>query len=175
MSFEVAKLNRLRSMSLSEMIGRGRQEFVKLADRFLIAGAGEMSDKSLYHEFITTARNGSGEGTAEMLRDRLRTRSGPFPPSPAAREAVFGMMNKRFPGERDVIIASAEKSLAGRLDLLGFTDLDFGRPVDWHLNPLTGDRAPLVHWSKIDPVAPIGKGDLKVFWEVQRNMHFVTL
>ncbi len=175
MNFDLAKLNRLRSMGLSEMIGRGRQEFVKLADRFLIAGAGEMSDKSLYHEFTTTARNGSGEGTAERLLDRLRTGSGLFLPSFTEREAIVETMYRRFPGERDAIIASAEKSVAGRLDLLGFTDLDFGHPVDWHLNPLTGDRAPLVHWSKIDPVAPIGKGDLKVFWEVQRNMHFVTL
>ena len=87
MNFDLAKLNRLRSMSLSEMIGRGRQEFVKLADRFLIAGASEMSDKYFYHEFATTARNGSGGGAAEMLRDCLRTRSGPFPPSPAEREA----------------------------------------------------------------------------------------
>src|SRR5262249_40378205 len=173
--FEVAKLNRLRSMSASEMIGRGRQELFKLADRFLIAGAGEMSDKSLYHEFRATARNGSGEGTAETLRERLRTGRSLFLPSLAERERIVEIMERRFPGERDAIIASAEKSVAGRLDLLGFTDLDFGRPVDWRLNPLTGDLAPFVHWSKIDPVAPIGKGDLKVFWEVHRNMHFVTL
>jgi len=175
MNFDAAKLNKIRSMSLSEVIGRGRQEFVKLADRLLIAGAGEMSDKSLYHEFTTTARNGSGEGAAETLRERWLTGSGFFLPSLADREAIVEMMERRFPGEREAITASAEKSLAGRLDLLGFTDLDFGRPIDWRLNPITGDLSPLVHWSKIDPVAPIGKGDLKVFWEVQRNMHFVTL
>src|SRR5215510_12047370 len=175
MNFDVAKLNKIRSMSLGEVIGRGRQEFVKLADRLLIAGAGEMSDKSLYHEFTTTARNGSGEGTAETLRERWLTGSGFFLPSFAEREAIVEMMERRFPDEREAIIASAEKSLAGRLDLLGFTDLDFGCPVDWRLNPITGDLAPFVHWSKIDPIAPIGKGDLKVFWEVHRNMQFVTL
>ncbi len=175
MNFDPAKLNKLRGMSLSEMIGRGRQEFFKLADRFLIAGAGEMSDQSLYHEFTTAARNGSGEGSAETLLERLRTRKGLFPPSLAEREAIVEMMGRRFPGERGAIIASAEKSIAGRLDLLGFTDLDFGHPVDWRLNPLTGDLAPLIHWSRIDPVAPIGKGDLKVFWEAHRHMHFVTL
>src|SRR5262245_22160282 len=175
MKFDAAKLNQLRGMSLGEMIGRGRQEFCKLADRFLIAGGGEMSDQSLYREFTTAARNGSGEGSAETLRERLRTGRGLFLRSLAEREAVVEMMDRRFPGERDAIIASAEKSAAGRLDLLGFIDLVFGHPVDWRLNPLTGDLAPLVHWSKIDPVAPIGKGDLKVFWEVHRNMHFVTL
>ncbi|MGH9768776.1 MAG: heparinase II/III family protein, partial [Blastocatellia bacterium] len=168
-------MNKLRGMCLSEAIGRGRQEFVKLADRFLIASAGEMSDKALYQEFTTTMRNGSGQGTAEALRERLRTGSGAILPHFAERRAIIEMMERRFPAEREAIIASAEKSIAGRLDLLGFTDLDFGQPIDWRLNPLTHDLAPLVHWSKIDPVVPIGKGDLKVFWEVQRNMHFVTL
>ncbi|MGH9936391.1 MAG: heparinase II/III family protein, partial [Blastocatellia bacterium] len=168
-------MNKLRDMSLGEMIGRGRQEFVKLADRFLIAGAGEMSDGALYHEFSSAVRNGSGEGTAETLLERLRAGSGLFLPSLAERAEIVETMNERFRRERDAIIASAEKAIAGRFDLLGFTDLDFGRPVDWRLNPITRDLAPLVHWSKIDPVTPIGKGDLKVFWEVQRTMHFVTL
>src|SRR5262249_19424808 len=131
MSFEMAKLNRLRSMRLNEMIGRGRQEFAKLADRFLIPGAGEVSDKSLYHEFKMTARNGSGGGAAEMLRDRLRTGSWLFPASLTERKTIVEIMGSRFPGDRDAIIASAEKSISGRLDLLGFTDLDFGHPVDW--------------------------------------------
>src|SRR5262245_58294158 len=108
MNFDSAKLNRLRTMSLSEMIGRGRQEFVKLADRFLIAGEGEMSDESLYREFTAKARNGSGKGAAESLRDRMRAGSGPFPRSFAEREAVVEVMERRFPGERDAIIANAE-------------------------------------------------------------------
>src|SRR5215510_11846374 len=111
MNFDLAKLNRLRSMGLSEMIGRGRQEFVKLADRFLIAGAGEMSDKSLNHEFTTTASNGSGEGAAERLLDRLRKGSGLFPHSGAGREAIVETMDHRFPGARDAIVASADKSV----------------------------------------------------------------
>src|SRR5262245_45863317 len=124
MGSEVAKLNRLRSMGLNEMIGRGRQEFAKLADRFLLAGAGEMSDKSLYHEFTTTARNGSGEGSAEMLLDRLRAGIWFFPPSLAERKATVEIMGRRFSGDRDAIIAIAEKAVAGRFDLLGFADLD---------------------------------------------------
>src|SRR5262245_65403592 len=105
MNFDLAKLNRLRSMGLSEMIGRGRREFVKLADRFLIAGAGEMSDKSLYREFTTTARNGSSECAAERLLDRLRSGSGLFPQSGAERGAIVASMGRRFPGERRAVLA----------------------------------------------------------------------
>src|SRR5262249_60626462 len=101
MNFDLAKLNRLRSMSLSEIIGRGRQEFVKLADRFLIAGAGEMSDKSLHHEFTTAARNGSGEGTAERLRDRLREGSGRFLASPTESGANVQTLDRSLPRQPD--------------------------------------------------------------------------
>ena len=175
MNFETAKLNKLRGMSFSTMLGRGQQEFVKLADRLLIPRAGEMSDEALRQEFTAASRNGSGEGTAEMLRDRLREGNGLFLPALGERKPIVEMMNRRFPREREAILASAEKAIAGKFDLLGYNDLEFGNPIDWHLDPLTGDRAPFVHWSLIDPVAPIGKGDLKVFWEIQRTSHFVTL
>ncbi len=175
MSFEITKLNKLRGMSFSEMLGRGQQEFVKLADRLFIAHAEEMSDEALYRECVMTMRNGSVEGTAELLRERLRAGNSLFLPPLTQRQTIVEIMNRRFTASRDTIIAAAEKALSGKFDLLGYTDLDFGNPVDWHLNPLTGDRAPLVHWSKIDPVAPIGRGDLKVFWEINRTAHFVTL
>ncbi|MGH9838073.1 MAG: alginate lyase family protein [Blastocatellia bacterium] len=170
----IAKLNKLRGMRLSELTGRSQQEFVKLADRLFIASAGEMSDEALYREFLPIARNSSGEGTVELLRDRLRAGTGLFLPPLADRRGIVEMMNRRFPVERDAIIASAEKSARGRLELLGHADLDFGHPIDWHLDPTSGQRAPFVHWSRIDSVKPIGTGDLKVFWEVQRTAHFVT-
>jgi len=34
MNFDLAKLNKLRDMSLGEALGRGWQEVAKLADRF---------------------------------------------------------------------------------------------------------------------------------------------
>src|SRR5262249_31797056 len=101
--------------------------------------------------------------------------TGIFLPSLTERKEIVEMIKSRFRPEHDAIIASAEKAIGGKFDLLGYTGLDFGHPVDWHLDPLTGDRAPLVHCSKIDSVAPIGKGDLKIFWEIQRHAHFVTL
>src|SRR5262249_30586339 len=113
-------------------------------------------DRSLYHEFTTTARNGSGEGAAETLRERWLQGSGFFLPSLAEREAIVGMMERRFPGEREAIITSDAKSLAGRLDLLGFADLDSRRPIDSRRRPNAGALSPLRHWSKIGPCAPIG-------------------
>jgi hypothetical protein len=110
-----------------------------------------------------------------MLLARLRAGKGLFLPALTERRRVVEIMHRRFRTECEAIIASAEKAIAGKLDLLGYRDLDFGHPLDWHLDPRTGARAPLVHWSRIDPVAPIGQGDLKVFWEIHRTAHVVTL
>lgn len=160
---------------MNELVGRSQQKLAMLADRCFISGAGEMSDEALYNEFKVTARNSSGEGTAEMLRDRLRHAGAVFLPPLGERKAIVEIMNRRFPSQRDAIIGIADRAIEGRFDLLGCAGLDFGNPVDWHLDPRTGDRCPLVHWSLIDPVAPIGSGDLKVMWEINRTAHFVSL
>ena len=173
-SFNLTKLNKLRGMSISEMAGRSRQELIKRVDRIFIPSAGEMSDEALYREFLPAARNGSGEGTVEFLRERLRSGNGMFLPHLAERRRVVEMMNRRFPAEREAILSTAARAAAGRLDLLGYADLDFGAPIDWHLDPTTGAHAPRVHWSRIDSVRPIDGGDLKIFWEVQRTAHFVA-
>lgn len=58
----------------------------------------------------------------------------------AARQAPSGL---GLPdAERARIIAEAERSLGGVLDLLGLGAIDCGRPIDWHRDPLTGARLP---------------------------------
>ena len=89
------------------------------------------------------------------------------------------MMNRRFPDERDAIINTAEAALAGKFSLLGHVGLSFGdppeSPIDWSLDPVSCKRAPLLHWSKLHPLDPLGGGDPKVVWELNRHAHFVTL
>src|SRR5262249_7771683 len=76
-------------------------------------------------------------------------------------------------------IKTAEGALAGKFSLLGHANLSFGdppdSPIDWRLDPVSGKRAPLSHWSKLDPLDPLGGGDPKVVWELNRHAHFVTL
>src|SRR5262245_21695990 len=89
------------------------------------------------------------------------------------------MMNHRFPDERDAIINAAEAALRGKFSLLGHVGLSFGdppySPIDWSLEPVSGERAPLRHWSNLHPLDPLGGGDPKVVWELNRHAHFVTL
>jgi len=175
MNINTAKLNKLRGMDFDELKERSHQEVVKLADRFFVGAASEMSDQALYREFTMASRNGSGAGSVGLLQNRLCAGDGFFLPPLAERQTIVKLMNCRFPGARDAIIGNAEKVIAGKFDLLGYAGLDFGNPVDWRLNPLTHDVAPLIHWSQIDPVGPLGKGDLKLFAEIHRHGYFVTL
>jgi hypothetical protein len=173
MAVGVAKLKKLTN--LHELRVRGWQELSKVRDRMLNAHPTEMSDEALYKAFTPAARNGSGIGTAALLLHRLQTKSGLFLPALTARPEIVATMRQRFPSECAAILASAEKACAGKFDLLGYDNLDFGTPIDWHLEPRTGKRTPMVHWSQIDPVNPVVAVDPKIVWELNRHSHFVTL
>jgi len=73
------------------------------------------------------------------------------------------------------IIAKANRMLAGKFDLLGLRDLSFGDPIDWHLEPMSGKRAPRAHWSRLNYLDPAIIGDKKIVWELNRQQHFATL
>lgn len=173
MAVRVAQLKKLSN--LHELRVRGWQELSKLRDRMRNAHPTEMSDEAFYKAFTPATRNGAGEGTAALLLHRMREKSHLFLPPLNARAALVATMQQRFPTEHDAIIASAEKACAGKFDLLGYNGLDFGNPIDWHLEPCVGKHTPLIHWSKIDPVKPVEAVDPKIVWELNRHAHFVTL
>ena len=70
---------------------------------------------------------------------------------------------------------AAEKICRGRFDLLGYRDLDFGLPIDWHFDPVHNKRAPRGRWNEIPFLDFARVGDHKVIWELNRHQHFVTL
>jgi hypothetical protein len=179
----IAQLNKLRRMGLREIQVRSRQELNKLGERLRSNRVAEMSDAALRREFVSSARNGSGSGTAELILERLRqsATAGITPstwphwfPSFAERAEIVAIMESRFAAERREIIRRAERAAEGRFDLLGLADLSFGNPIDWHLDPTSGKRTPLIHWSDLDYLDPLDGGDQKVLWEVNRHAHFVT-
>ncbi|HEX8090983.1 MAG TPA: alginate lyase family protein [Blastocatellia bacterium] len=184
MSVSIAQLKKLRGKDLREVRVRGRQELAKLGERLLGSGTTEMSDAALVGEIRASSRNGSGEGTSSLVLERIRSsvtgarkssQAQTFFPSLARREEVVSVMARRFPAERRALIERANRAIAGRFDLLGLSDISFGSPIDWHLEPTTGKRAPLDHWSKIDYLDAAVAGDKKVTWELNRHSHFVTL
>ena len=184
MASRINQLKRLRGKGFREIADRGRQEFAKLNERVLGASSAELSDSQLFVEIDPASRNGNGEGSVRLILDRIRSstvspnRSSiplPFFASLSNRETMCAIIKQRFAADREALLDSAERAIAGRFDLLGFGDLSFGDPIDWHLDPTTGKRTSLVHWSKIDYLDSNIAGDKKVIWELNRHAHFVTL
>jgi heparinase II/III-like protein len=176
MLFGAEQLDKICGLSLDELRVRSRQRFARLSDRLRRGDALEMSDDELFGEFNPVWR---GEGMDDALRHCLRAENRRFLPSLKQRREIVGMMNQRFSDERDAIINSAEAALRGEFSLLGHVSLSFGdpphSPIDWSLEPVSGKRAPLRHWSNLHPLDPLGGGDPKVVWELNRHAHFVTL
>jgi uncharacterized heparinase superfamily protein len=176
MPISLEQLGKIRGVSLNELRVRSRQRFARFSDRLRRGRAPEMSDEELFSEFSPIWR---GECVADALSLCLRAKNRRFPPSLERRAEIVEMMNRRFPDERDAIINIAECALAGIFSLLGHIGLSFGNPpdspIDWSLDPVSGLRAPLQHWSTLHPFDPLGGGDPKVVWELNRHAHIVTL
>jgi hypothetical protein len=174
----IAQVNKLRGKSMRELSVRGRQELSKLGERFLSPGSTEMSDARFNREIKSELRSLSPEDAALRICNLRQGRAGDsnyqFFPSLDDRQSLIAMMEHRFPAERRLAIERADCAMAGTFDLLGLSDISFGDPIDWHLEPVSGKRAPLDHWSKIDYLNPQIAGDKKITWELNRHAHFVT-
>ncbi|HYV84805.1 MAG TPA: alginate lyase family protein [Patescibacteria group bacterium] len=159
------RAGRLVGMSASEIAERGRQETRKLLDRWggpssarpgaVAAGAARPGEDRLLAEFRETAGRSFFAGAVDARTP--------------------GLLSERMPAARDRAIADADALCAGRFALLGYRDLRFGDPIDWRLDPTSGRRSSLVHWSRLDPLDPKAVGDAKVVWELNRHQWMVTL
>src|SRR5438445_12732334 len=76
---------------------------------------------------------------------------------------------------RDEVVETANAACRGRFDLLGYSRLSFGDPVDWQLDPISGRRAPFSHWSRLNVLDAAEVGDHKVVWELNRHQWLVAL
>jgi hypothetical protein len=78
---------------------------------------------------------------------------------PARRADYVAEMARRWPEERDRILAEADAVAS----------------TDWHRDPITGKRWPLDHFSRIDYLALGDPCDVKRVWEPSRQQSLVTL
>lgn len=85
------------------------------------------------------------------------------------------VLQLRFPEAAREIVAQADRVRAHRFDLLGYKNLDLGRQIDWHLDPVHDKRAPRKLWHEVPYLDFDVVGDVKITWELNRHQHFVTL
>lgn len=66
------------------------------------------------------------------------------------------------------LISQANKAVEGKILAFSSIELNFGSPVDWFVNPLTGQRVSSTYkWFKISDFDD-QQGDIKIYWEVSR-------
>jgi hypothetical protein len=169
------KLKKLRGRSLDEIRQRGEQALSAYGEQIGF-GAKLPSDEELA-KLLDAELFGTASPSAEQLLESFGSwRGAQFFPAFDDREQSVADFRGNFGDEAARnIVARAERVLEGKLDLLGFSDLDFGVPVDWHLEPLSGKRAPLKHWKQFVELDSEETGDKKIVWELNRCQHFFTL
>jgi Heparinase II/III-like protein/Heparinase II/III N-terminus len=72
-------------------------------------------------------------------------------------------------------VEAADRTLAGRWDILSLRDCRIGFPPRWNRDHKTGVEAPLDFGKDIDPRNERIVGDIKYLWEPNRHLELVTL
>ncbi len=149
-----SRLRRLQSMDPGEIASRVRQFAVARAD-WLRYCAG--------HDF-------AGDYQSVDLRP-----AGQFFFAAGEAPVLCALLRRVHPAQADEIVAQAHKLCEHRFDLLGYSSLDYGKQIDWHLDVVHGRRAPKKPWFKIRYLDFDEVGDSKITWELNRHQHFLTL
>ena len=146
--------DRLARMNRDELRDRVRQEVNKRQDRLL---------SSLEFDFTSP------------LQGLSLLKQGGFFFSSDSIGPVLDLLRQRLPGQVEQIIRQADEICRHRFDLLGYEGLDFGDPIDWHLDPVHQKRSPQNVFYKVRYLDFGEVGDSKITWELNRHQHFVTL
>lgn len=173
------RLQRLTPAHWPAVLDRMRQEFQRRIDRIVLS-AGARAATLVPHAHLFPSPRRLRSMSRGLQSGRVAENGWP---GPVAREffaggsmdATLRVLHSKEPESCRRIIAAADRICAGEFDLLGYRGLFFGNPPDWHLDPVSGHRAPQVHWSRIDALDPQAVGDSKVIWELNRHQWMVTL
>lgn len=171
-----SKFKRLRKLSFSELRVRSAQALNAFAER---RGWSSLVDLPTNQGFFHLL--GDNQTTAELksadgLLEYFRTRTAPnFFSGVSDRESTVMKLRAVWPQAERQIVEKADRIVAGKFVLLGLRDLSFSDPIDWQLEPISGKRAPLSHWSRLNYLDAGVIGDKKIVWELNRHQYFATL
>ncbi|HMZ20945.1 MAG TPA: heparinase II/III family protein, partial [Blastocatellia bacterium] len=170
------KLKTLKGRSLDELRVRSVQALAALGEQYAWAEQARLPRDAELIRSLNGACKQHRITCTDSLFDYFRGRTSPsFFAAFDDPAATLAELRSRWPQREQIVIAEAERAAQGRFRLLGFDELDFGMPVDWHLEPVSGKRAPLRHWSRVPYLDAREVGDKKITWELNRCQHFATL
>jgi hypothetical protein len=145
---------KLRKMDRRELRDRSRQELSKRSDA-LLATVG--------YDFTKRTRSSD-----HVEADKFFFR-------PNQVENLLQLIRHRLPEQAGKIVERANKICSHHFDLLGYTDLDYGKQIDWHLDAVHQKTAPRKLFHRIQYLDFGEVGDSKITWELNRHQHLVTL
>jgi heparinase II/III-like protein len=171
------RVQRLKSLSFKELKVRTAQFLTMFMERRGWSSLTRLpTDEALLRMLDPNSCGGNVLHSEHELLDLFRSRATPkFFGSFDDPEATIRELRNRWPEAESEIIKGADAIVDGKFDLLGFHGLSFNDPIDWHLEPLSGKRTPLVHWSLLNFLDVDVAGDKKILWELNRHQYFVTL
>ncbi|MGH9400834.1 MAG: alginate lyase family protein [Terriglobia bacterium] len=161
---------RAAAMSWDEFRTRLRQEASKRTDRL----AYRVGINAAGRELVPVNGPRKAVQTAEPVKGAISP-AGRFYFETRAVSGILRLLRERFPRESEAIIERAEHILRHQFDVLGFEGLDYGKVIDWHLDPVSGKGAPNRPWYKVRFLQFDELGDHKIIWEINRHQHLVTL
>lgn len=161
---------RIKDLRFDEARVRGSQKLAALYERSGLSSLAKLpADRELVAMF-------GGDQIGPDLLGHFRSRATPkFFAGFEAKDPTIDLLRTKWPDAERRILEQADRIVTGHFDLLAFRDLSFGDPIDWHLEPIAGKRAPLMHWSKLDYLDAGVAGDKKIVWELNRHQYFSTL
>lgn len=169
------KLKKFRGKSWEELRTRGGQVFSAKSEQIGLSGK-LPTDSELRRLFDKTHFGGREITPATMLEAFYANGASRFFPSFNHKTSTVHAFRAFFDERRARhLIDQADKIVRGKFDLLGFLNLDFGAPPDWHFEPLSKTRAPRKHWKLFDELATDETGDKKIVWELNRHQYFFYL
>lgn len=175
MSKPLDTFKKLKERSWDEIKTRGSQAVFTYTDQ--IGLTGNLPTDAEFQRLLKKTFTKRAKVSAENLLEKFYENSlQTFFPSFAESEKTLELFRRHF-GEKSArfFIEQADALLAGRFDLLGYINLDFGADVDWHYEPVSKKRSPMKHWKQFDELETQETGDKKIVWELNRHQHFFTL
>ncbi|HEY0376145.1 MAG TPA: alginate lyase family protein [Pyrinomonadaceae bacterium] len=175
MSGFLKKLRKLKGRSLHEFGVRGAQVLAAGAERYGVSARARVPADAAFFGKLEDASARARSAETLLADFRARTPDQFFAAFASPAETRAELCRRFGAGRESAAVARARRITEGRFDLLGFRNLSFGDPPDWHLEPISHKRAPLVHWSRVPYLDPRVAGDKKITWELNRHQYFSTL
>ena len=164
-------MRRLRGRSWRELRDRLREQSALALERLHLRPTSREPSTTQFLKLLEPGLTPGALGLAADIVSCCRAVLPGLADPGRAAAAVVG----HWPDDAEAIVERAGRIVAGHFDLLGHEGLQFGSPPDWQLDPVSGRRAPLRHWTSI-PYLDAGQvGDHKVIWELNRQQYLVTL